>query len=61
MIIVKKPEIPGVLTHPLKYFFIKYFCLGYDRGAEITVLPVKVRKINLQKWLTKHKKHPNSK
>ncbi|MFX0122566.1 MAG: MFS transporter [Candidatus Hodarchaeota archaeon] len=57
---VKEPEIPGVLIHPIKYFFIKYFRLGYDRGAEITVLPIKVRKINLKKWLSKYKKHPDS-
>ncbi len=61
LITVKEPEIPGILTHPLKYFFIKYFRLGYDRGAEITILPINVRKINLQKWLTKFKKHPNTK
>jgi len=57
---VKEPEIPGVLLHPIKYFFIKYFRFGYDRGAEITIPPIKVRKINLQKWLSKHRKHPNS-
>ena len=58
LISVKEPEIPGVLIHPLKYFIIKYFRLGYDRGAEITILPMKVRKINLQKWLARYKKHP---
>ncbi|MFX0015646.1 MAG: MFS transporter [Promethearchaeota archaeon] len=58
LITVKEPEIPGILIHPLKYFFIKYFRLGYDRGAEITILPLKVRKINIRKLLSRYKKDP---
>ncbi|MFX0152479.1 MAG: MFS transporter, partial [Candidatus Hodarchaeota archaeon] len=37
LVTVKEPEIPGILVHPIKYFFIKYFRLGYDRGSGITI------------------------
>lgn len=57
LITVKEPEIPGVLIHPIKYFFIKYFRLGYDRGSGITIPLLKTREINLQKWLNRYKKN----
>ncbi len=48
---IKEPEIPGVMIHPIKYFFMKYFRFGTDRGSEITFPPTRVRKIRLKNWL----------
>ncbi|MFX0182890.1 MAG: MFS transporter [Candidatus Hodarchaeota archaeon] len=61
LITVKEPEIPGILTHPIKYLFIKYFRLGYDRGSGITIPLLKIREINLQKWLNRYKKNKKPK
>jgi MFS family permease len=45
---VQEPEIPGIITHPFRYLFIKHTRLGTERGSMVTFLPVWLRKLSVR-------------
>lgn len=45
---VQEPDIPGIITHPFRYLFVKHTRLGTERGSAVTFLPVRLRNLSVR-------------
>jgi len=49
---VQEPDIPGIITHPFRYLYVKYTRLGTERGSMVTFLPVWLRKLSVRNFIS---------